>query len=228
MIAVYCPPETGPKSKCSKLIEDVVLETRDLCGPLPIIIAGDFNRAKIDLQTKCPYISKSIELPTRQGIALDNTYLHNSIKICHSEVRDPICPDNPSNNAPSDHQVVFSQLEVSQYQTRPLQTTPKIRITEDNWQSIGNELIETSWTSIILGHPNGDADRLSKTFEQIIGRNSRPIRPKKKHDKPWFNKVINKLVTLKNKIYAEHGFLCQYRKIKKATKRNTKIKKHIL
>lgn len=215
IVAVYCPPESTPRAKCSKVLEDIVLHTRDKYGPVPVMLAGDYNKAKIEIQVKCPYIDQCISLPTRQNVSLDEIYLHKSIQIIHTETRNAIKPDNPNNDTSSDHLVVFAELQISQYQKRPMQPTPKMRITDDNWESIGVELREMSWTSTILGQPNGDAIRLSESLARIIGRNSTPVRIKKKNDKPWYNEVINKLVNIKNKKYAEGGYSKQYKKVKK-------------
>ncbi len=225
IIAIYSPPEKTSRENCQRVLNDIIGKLRQKYGGLKMIICGDFNRAIIDFEASYPFINKMIDLETRNGSKLDTIYLHQNFRIMKSETRDPIKCDE--GDICSDHRVVFAELGITQLPNLISTVIPSTTLKKDAVDEIGKALTLTEWSSIITGNPNGDAERLSSLLSRLVKLNSRPVRKKKKNDKPWFDEHIKRLVRCKDRIYKKYGFGDQFKKAKKRLLEEIKKKKEI-
>ena len=204
-IAVYIPPSyTAEQNKdCLEYVNSLVSKIKQKYNAPYILIAGDFNRKRIEHELRnYPDIKLTPTPPTRGRHHLDLILTNFDNYIERAGVMDPIINQDGQE---TDHKTVYLKANIPRVPNYTVKEYTYLRQTKKGDTKLRDRLNNMDWTVLErLPDPESMVRKLHEVFKTSMEEcYTRMTRKKKSSEPAWMDETVRKLIARRRAIYRE-------------------------
>ena len=211
-LACYAPPNISPAraNAMMEFVSDIVSEAKRSFPECSVIIAGDFNQwDPACITEEHPDIREINHGPTREGLAIDRSFVNFSRAIREASTLEPLESEDAR---PSDHRMAYAKAEFTKPVPKIIKYTYR-QYTEAGATTFLADLESTSWEGV-MSELSSDKklERLQCVLGRLMAKHFKlKTTVRKSTDPPWFNDRILWLIKKRRKIYDREGRSPRYK-----------------